>query len=243
MAAVKLSSTVQSVPIYAVIGSYRSNSTRYLGHLSLHAEEGTLKFDAEANIFDMKPPLRLGHLRANGDRSEAGRVNAHVVGWIDLEPDQRDGIMDWLSNLKGRFAGRALPASNSYGHFLEESHYSIHPPFRVSMKEPTTGTAIYECFSCVGFVLACYQIGAGVELLVDADSGRLPLVGLSTIRRVYGETEARLVQRYAPQLRLKGTGPWPLVFPGYVLHSLSDSSIMANMGQPHAPRFREIQFT
>jgi hypothetical protein len=207
---------------------------------------GDLAAEDKVAVCDTSPPLRLGHIGPPDIQSQQGFMSAHVVAWIPLEQDQYDGIRDWLSDLKTRHAGRMRPfprmlrGDPNWGACIRDSHYTISPAYsKTVFRDPVTGITTYEqYFSCVGFVLACYREGAGVDLVADEDSGLIPLAGLPTIGRVFGRADAELIKSNRVALRLQTDGPWPIMFGGYVLHAMSGNTIEL----PYSPRFRDICF-
>jgi hypothetical protein len=101
------------------------------------------------------------------------------------------------------------------------SDYIIHPPVLWVIDEKT-GIRRFRKFSCVGFVLECYQDVAEIRLL-DLGPGKLPLVDLETLVTIYGDIirNAKLRERFGL------TGPqqeWSIALPGYVMHSLTRPS-------------------
>ena len=110
--------------------------------------------------------------------------------------------------------------------------YVVHP--HVREQTAPDGTVIYRRFSCAGFVIEAYR-EVGIELVVT-EEGRLPSVPLNTLLLAYPDLQAEL---QSPRLRrmcgLPGEGPWAVVLPGYVLHSL-DRPESEIRGSPYLPR-------
>lgn len=235
-----------SCPAFAVVASYEP-SRPYIRHVGLLATASDLELDDKPPVCDMGPPLRLGEMLAGAQSPQAMKVE--VVGWIDSLPSDSDRmgrLFDWIANMRTRFAGRIPPIPSSpsgWGPFIRDSHYVIYPAYkRQKVVDPQTGVSTLEYFfSCVGFIMACYSEGADINLVADPESGSVPLAGMTTISAVFGQAEAWIIQRQKKSLQIESNGPWPIIFGGYILHSL-ESYPHREATQPHNPRFIEIKF-
>ena len=94
--------------------------------------------------------------------------------------------------------------------------YVLHPPVR-DVRDAHTGIRRYSRFSCVGFVLDCYENGANIRLL-DWDSPNFPTTELPALLAVYDFLLSDPMRR--AEVGLTGPGPWPVALPGHLFHSL-----------------------
>lgn len=112
--------------------------------------------------------------------------------------------------------------------FIAESEndrytYLSHPP--VQLFDPRTGKAVRR-YSCVGFVLACYE-SVGILLLADMGGEMLgnahyPMLTFDQVAAIYPELQTLVPQEF-DEIGLVGgcQGQWQVVMPGYVLHALA----------------------
>ena len=89
----------------------------------------------------------------------------------------------------------------------------------------------YRRFSCTGLAVECYL---SVDIrLVNID--HLPPVDVETLIPAYGSIvkDQRLRERL--KIGLDGSGPWPVLLPGYLFHSLArhESEIRT---EPYSPQ-------
>ena len=209
MAATRLhpGASPQRVGIFGVIGQI-SNSG-YVDHVGLLRTGNTVTYNAQVKIYHSGPPLQVGQLDTDTGQPVVGEVPVHLVGWIDdLEIEEWSGIQSWIEDVRTRIS----PG-------LRKLNYRIDPPFH-EVKDPVTGRIIHCEYSCVGFVLRCYEEGAGI-ILLNHDPAGLPAVEKDILREIYGEIVDRLRGRFAASVGLPGDGPWKLVLSGYVFHALN----------------------
>jgi hypothetical protein len=155
---------------------------------------------------------------------ESATQVADIVGCLDdLQPDEQAKMQTWLSDVTTRIA--IIPE------FPEpwNQGYIIDPPFK-EVDAEESGRTLWR-FSCVGLILCCFE-NVSIHLL-DWRSGKIPLPDEKAVRENYFRLPLAFVKRRYPSL-LDGPGPWRLVLPGYVFHSMSrdDASIRA---RPHLP--------
>lgn len=250
MATHRLSSNHRvSAPAFAVVAAFEPSEQPdrpFVRHVGLLAGAADVQLNDRPPVCQMGPPVRLGRV---GQPSIFG-MEVHAVAWIDdLSQDQRSGISDWIADMRTKFSGRsprppvkAAADDPAWGRFIRDAHYLIYPAFRVQqVSDGETGIVTYEYFfSCVGFVLSCYAQAAAIQLVAEEDSGKIPLAGIPTIRKVYGDCMADVLSNHLASFQLATSGPWPIVFCGYVLHSLAGYANRPH-GQPHYPRLAEIK--
>ena len=97
---------------------------------------------------------------------------------------------------------------------------------------------IYRRFSCVGFVIEAYR-AAGIDLLIT-DENDLPLISYQELRRVY-PLLGRLATNRRKQFGIVGDGPFRIVLPGYLFHSLTRTYGVIRR-KPYKPRSGDEQF-
>ncbi len=136
---------------------------------------------------------------------------AHAVGHLeDMSADEAAGIETVLAEIDTQ-----TPQWHGPRNFL--LHYVVHPPVKWIV-DPVTGTKRYRKFSCVGFVLECYEKGAGIQLL-DVDHENFPYVDEAVLTDAYGISVNR--ENMRERLGIEDAPPWQIALPGYVLHALA----------------------
>ena len=200
-----VASGMAQAPQHAVIGTQGGAA---LTHVALLANATTLACGAGVSAHHMTGPRELLQLPGAAVRSD-------VVAWFDgadaLTSDEREGISDWIAEVRTQVGGGMS--------------YVVLPSVT---RDLTTCRKIYCSFSCAGFVAAAYADGAGVALVNEKS---LPGVGLPLIEQVWGV--------FPPVTRaragLQGDGPWPVLLPGYLVHAMQKS----RSALPHAPTLAE----
>lgn len=198
----------ERVPVYSVIGEYTSSGgDHFVRHVALLRADRDLQYGDDVEVWHMAPPLVAGEEGLRQARSGSTTCTAHVVGTMRLSADDRDGIQTWLAEVDKERRPQQPYRS-----------YIVNPPVSWVVDEQT-GTRRYRRFSCAGFVIESYREGAGISLL-KWDSNTLPPVGLDIIERQYGN-EIRQHGRLLLKWGIPGEGPWPVTFPGYLLHAMN----------------------
>ena len=88
-----------SVPRYSVVGKYPNETgSRFVEHVGLIRDEGPTSYGTEVPVWDMRPPLVAGTISASRTQQDT-TCPAHVVGWLSLISDEREGITDWLAEV------------------------------------------------------------------------------------------------------------------------------------------------
>jgi len=203
---------------YSIVGKYTNEpGSRFVKHVALIRDEGLTSHGTEVPVWDMRPPLVAGTISASRTQQDA-KCPAHVVGWLSLTSDDRDGMTDWLAEVD-----KQERPNTSWG-LAEQYTVSLSPEDQWHRDEK--GVRLYRRFSCVSFVLAAYLEGAGINLLEMSDPENLPAVRLDTVVRAYGEHLRRL-NRVRAEVGLPGPGPWRNLLAGYIYHAMDrpDQSI------------------
>lgn len=181
----------------------------FVGHAGLAAAAGS-QDGASIPVLDMGPPLH-GH-------DNAGQIRCDVVGSAALTDDEVQKIKTFVD----RHANEHLLFSEfSTRELLQAAPqmYCVLP--HTCPLEENDGRYTRTRFSCTGFVLEAYK-RARIELL---DLNGVPMVEMTIIAAAYPQT--RFIERgiiSAEALGLGGSGPWPVLFCGYLFHALNRES-------------------
>jgi hypothetical protein len=192
------------VPRYSIIGMYRDEpGSRFVRHVALIRDDGPASHGTEVPVWEMQPPLVAGPVSASRTKQDP-KCPAHVVGWLSLNSDEREGMTDWLSEVDKQdrpytWSGR-----------VEQYTVSLRPEDQWHPDEK--GVPLYRRFNCVSFVLAAYLVGAGISLIDTSDAEGLPEVDIGTVARAYGEY-LRTHDRVRTDIGLPGKGPWRICSP------------------------------
>jgi len=210
MTARRVDNTEFGIARFDVLGRDSESAPRFVRHLALSNEAHTaLKVGTEVAFTHMRPPLRIGSDKRTVD----------CAGSVPLKADEIRQIGVFIDELDQEYkAQRARP----------RDQYVIRPhvvPFR------DRGTVLFQRFSCAGFVIEAHR-EAGIDLL-QTDDASLPRIDLATLRNAYPDAGARLDDpAFRAENKLDGDGPWPVVLPGHVLHSLK-RDVAAIRAAPH----------
>jgi len=168
----------------------------------------------------MRPPL-IGPDALKTVLHCLGEIQAHVFGCLSsLHRNEFDGIKTWLSRIEKQVK-QPIPYGRR-GSLREfcRLQYIVSPPFTDWVKDDGTGVPRYRRFSCAGFVLACYDEGAGIVLL-DWQADDFPKVDINTLNIAYNHILGELDPQDMAWFGKLNEGPWPkpIILAGYILHS------------------------
>ncbi|MBL8888646.1 MAG: hypothetical protein JNL67_01625 [Planctomycetaceae bacterium] len=185
------------------------------------------KGDAIAlRMVDMQPPLIAPE--------SAEPTPVDVVGTANLSADDASIINTFICEQIEEYESlKTAPLKQ----------YHVHPHFIKGNGEMSA-----RRYSCAGFVFEAY-LDVGLTL-VDVSS--LPGVALDSLKLAYPDDLHPVLDN--PKLRsragLSGDGPWPVLLPGYLFHSLSrDASLIrqspyeAQTGDECFPRRESAELT
>ena len=186
------------VGVYDAVGIDSEQAKWFVRHVGLSLEE--LEFtrgqDLKLRMVDMEPPL------VAPESSNPKQVD--VVGTATLSSDDTSIINTFICEQLDEYESlKTAP----------HEQYVVHPHF-VKGNQAVSARR----YSCAGFVHECY-LDIDITLV---DVGSLPLIGAETLAVVYPHLLRVLAN---PRLRamagLGSDGPWPVLLPGYLFHSLS----------------------
>lgn len=203
---------------YATVG----RGTRYVAHVAVLARQQLVRFNESVEVFHACPPLWVGQSSTGGDDDRCRLIKANALGWpIELDEDVASEISIFMASVRKRTPDWAPLDSTLEG--IEDT-YIIHP----RMKRVHDRSEVHLRFSCVGFVLYCYEHGGGIPPLIIDDDRLMPEVSLSELKAIYGRMIDRLESddKLRGVLGLSGAGPWPVCLPGYLLHALTEPRVV-----------------
>lgn len=198
MPAYRLDDSLKRLSRFDVIGTDSEMGTLgFIQHVSLVADEKqTAEHGSQVRVTHMRPPLVVGDM-----------VKAHVVGSVGLTTNETALINLFLDVIeKEIFTNNQRSLSSQYIVFPHASGHLAGPG----------GTTKYHKFSCAGLVVEAYR-AAGLKL-INTSHDSLPMVNALTIALQY---DFPMNGQVAHRLGLSGPGPWPILLPGYILHSLN----------------------
>lgn len=200
MPAVRLEKEPHPVSLYDVLGQ-DGNIPCFVRHVGLSNEPvEAIRNGNTVNVAHMKPPL-----------SSDDQMKVHACGIAELTDDECRQIETFITERMSEH--QALQQSKTGGYIIR--------PHAIDRRE-TDGTLVCRRFSCAGFVIEAYE-DANI-FLVETDENNLPLMDVDSLRNAYPDifdshNWRSLNERY--KLGLDGDGPWPVILPGYLFHSLS----------------------
>jgi len=221
----RLAGSTLSLNIFDVVGKDGKNFG-FIAHTGL-AETSGLQQAAKIPVLDMGPPLH--------GQGGSGQVSADVVGSADLNDDEAQKIKTFVD----RHANEHLvfqQFSTSQLIQVAPQMYCVHP--HASPLYEDDGRYARTRFSCAGFVYEAYK-KARIKLL---DVNALPMVDEAVLALAYPETRLMESGRIRPDaLGLGGSGPWPVLLCGYLIHALNrDADIIRN--EPYTPTIAHRYF-
>ncbi len=194
----RVSSSNGKVGVYDAVGIDSENSKWFIRHVGMSLDEldFTRGQELKLRMVDMEPPL------VAPESSNPKQVD--VVGTATLSSDDASIINTFICEQLEEY--KSLKTA-------PHEQYIVHPHY-VKGNQAVSARR----YSCAGFVYECY-LDTDITL-VDVDA--LPLVDEKTLSLVYPLLPRVLAN---PKLRamagLGSDGPWPVLLPGYLFHSLS----------------------
>ena len=171
-------------------------------HVALAAEPCAIRWPLHVRVTHMGPPLE----------EDAG-VQADVVGHGNLTHREELDIDIWV---QGELSRR--PAS--------EAHWAQYVAVPAQQeRRDSDGSLAYVRYSCAGFVLSAYR-HVGIDLIDEAE---LPSRDLAALQEAFAVGARPRLLRY---LGMTGPGPWPVLMPGYIFHSLARPGVRAAAYRP-----------
>ncbi|TVP96691.1 MAG: hypothetical protein EA381_16875 [Planctomycetaceae bacterium] len=152
-------------------------------------------------VIEINPPLQRS--------ADPPELPFQIVGTVELTATERLKLELFFDEVLDEY--RSLQTKSV-------DQYHIYPHF-VDLAPPGTGAAeAARKFSCVGLVVEAYRV-TGLYLV---DTERLPPIGLDLLCDAYpGASTALRRDAFRAMFGLVGDGPWPVLMPGYVFHSMN----------------------
>jgi len=202
---------------FAVVGTFADDG-RFVRHASLVSMPCEIKRGDKVPVHQMRPPLDLNPVLEEARHFRFPLTPAHLVGYAEgLTREEVKKMETWLARVSRRTPIINFPHKGWNDIYLD--HYVLYPPALPAEVDKKTGNPRYWRFSCVGLVLECYRLGAGINLL-DLQSQQFPTIGLSELVGLYPDI---LAPRNLAKVGLSGSGPWPIALPGYLFHAFQRS--------------------
>jgi hypothetical protein len=191
---------------FYVVGTRSEACHSWMGHASLLRADAMLTYNQAAHVYHICPPLQLGPGTRHHNPHVDQPIKIHAIGFVD--GFDAEGIETWMQHL-------STQTPTLYEGVDRWEQYVMCPPMRHVRRDTTTGVRIFVRFSCVGFVLDCYDHGIDIRLL-DWQSDRYPRVCLAELLVPY----AFLANPDVRHKVLGGPERWPVPLPGHLFHAL-----------------------
>lgn len=201
LSAQRVSTSNGKVRVYDAVGVDSEQCKWFIRHVGLSLDDMmfTKGNSLSVRIVDMGPPL------ASLDSAKPTSVD--VVGTADLSADDVSAIYTFICEQLNEY-------QSLNGKKLDQ--YYVHPHLVKG-----DGEASANRYSCAGFVYECY-LDIGITLV---DLSSVPAVTAEPLKLAFPDQRRNLDR---PERRglvgLSGEGPWPVLLPGYLFHSLSRGS-------------------
>lgn len=191
MPAQRLTDDSISISKSDIVGCDADGESGFVRHVALSDNDQTgIKSDDTVTVNHMGPPLELN-----------AEFQIHVHGCLKLTDDELKKIELFIDEYTEE--QKAQSQRSMCDDYIIMPHTALSPD------------KSFRRFSCVGYVIEAYR-EAGIEIL-KRDTP--PKVELSTLKIPYPILE-KMKRKTKERFGLKGDGPWPVLLPGYVFHSL-----------------------
>ena len=229
MPAFRLESNLVELALFDIVVQDSPHKPNFAQHIALH-------WDSYVKLGpDVGSVVKILHMGPPIETSDKLVVNS--VGMANLSAAERKQVETWVK----RNVDDADPPWMDVARYEQ---YVIRPHVSWWVNENKKFQRNRR-FSCVGFVLMAYQEGCGL-VLIDTESR--PLIGAESVKEAYRHLFPEhdfdtLRKKLSPRYKwgVDGDGPWPVVLPGHVLHSLSRSSDEIREG-PYQPKAGDEYF-
>jgi hypothetical protein len=200
--------TAQNCGKYSIVGNYASRP--FVKHVAMLPDATSLLFGADnVLVCHIGPPLVAGARTSAAAADKCRKTTVHIVGYVDLDADDLEGIKTWLSEVDKEDRPLGMSPTDLF------AQYRADPPIYWVLSEK--GTPLYRRFSCAGFVMDGYRY-IGINLIDDSRPENLPEVTLAEVVNAYGAVATKESRR--DKIGIPGAGPWRIVLAGYIFHSL-----------------------
>ena len=224
----KLTTGRERFPEHTVVGVYSDNQKYFVRHVAMLARNVEFPTDIEVQVWHMGPPLVADEESETTPKANL-TTRVDIVSDISLSIPELNSMKNWRANVNKQRRPR-----------LPFQQYIVKPHMKWERSEK--GRKLYQRFSCSGFVLECYK--EAEITLIDGDA-TLPEIDEQVLSVAYPDLvgienmkpalQARLGFKGREDLGLEGNGPWQIVLPGYLFHSLQRASADKPRPDPHVP--------
>lgn len=201
MASFRIGQQFSDIRVYDTLGQDAKDVESFVGHIGLAT--GTVEVNEQqvvlAKMVEMCPPLIVPKPDEATD-SDWDRID--VVGSIELTAAESKQVAIFIEE-----------TAKELDSIPKRHQYNVHPHF-LDRQGPDT----VRRYSCAGYVQQAYEY-ADIDLV---DITAIPDVGLETILPAYSDSREELEHPRARRfVGLKGDGPWPVLLPGDIFHSMN----------------------
>ncbi|HLJ95889.1 MAG TPA: hypothetical protein VKU02_22125 [Gemmataceae bacterium] len=235
----------QAVPNLSVVGS-RWNDSRFVKHVALLPPLEIMETGEPPTIAYGRRPVTL----APSDDNPYKVIHVRGEQGFCIDHHIRPYVLAWLEGTDSTAAMKAL--KTVIDEILVRIHlrdlkisWSAHTSRVIlrnrTLKDVGTNKPISWSFSCAGFAVWCFEKATGTQLLVDDDA--LPPVPLEAILEPYelDSLETQHLLQELQKMNLSHPGPWKIVLPGYLIHSLSRPTTQVH-NVPYTPAIDDAYY-
>ncbi|MGP0064319.1 MAG: hypothetical protein ACLQGP_12055 [Isosphaeraceae bacterium] len=166
-------------------------------HVAMLVTAKSLVYGDTVDVRHMGPSVRPDRV---------GSSDAHVVGQIvQLGALDRSALEAWVRDLDTRIA---------------PLQYQVLPHYEVVL-DPGTGVPAHVRCSCVGLLVeAIKDVLTRTPLDPSSTAATYPDTDLATLQTIFPSSFLRRRARAG----LTGSGPWPVVLPGHLVHAMNQQA-------------------
>lgn len=197
----RVSTSKGKVGVYDIVGIDSEHCDWFIRHVGMSLDEMmfTKGNPLSVRIVDMGPPL------ASLDSAKPTSVD--VVGTADLSADDVSAIYAFICEQLNEYQSLQVK---------KRAQYYVYPHFVKG-----DGKTSANRYSCAGFVYECY-LNIGITLV---DLASVPTVTAEPLKLAFPDQRRNLDRPERREMAgLSGEGPWPVLLPGYLFHSLGRGS-------------------
>lgn len=194
---------------FSIVGQRSNDIPGFVTHVALTRSSGEIERRTGIEVFHVCPPISAGNSPSRLDQCD-------LIADLALDQEETASIETWRAGVD-----REVTQHPDVRAFQQ---YTLIPHVRWHTAE--NGRRIRRRFSCIGFVTDAYE-SAGIQLL---DPTCLPQAGEHDLRIAFPDlarleaapphvTERKLGFKGRSDLGILGSGPWPVMLPGYAFQA------------------------